>query len=269
MATESRGSLTAIGETVPHVLPPKTLSSSTLGEMTTTESRERERDLRTFRAGLPPKFRNKHFADFDPNPDRKALTLARRFAAACNGWFEAGRPDHAGPMLFLTSERQGEVIAPGNGKSLLAACVLTWLAENGRLRIYEHERTGERWPNLVFVTSVDLISEVRSTYGNRDGRTPDEVVGKYLAADVLVLDDIGTEPSGEDATVRMFQVLDKRRRPTIFTSNYSLDHLRQKSPEWAKHVSRIREKMIGAVLTGPDRREPESDPWAEWLPRKG
>lgn len=248
-----------IGAVASRIIPTPTTRSS--GE--SGEDRQREAELALFRKGLPSRFRGRSFDDFDPDPDAEALDLARRFHAACENWFKAGRPDEPpGPILFLTSERAGEVVAPGNGKSLLAACVLESLASDW-LRIYRHERTGEQWPNLVFVTTEQVISEVRACY-RRDDRTPDEVVGRYLAADVLVLDDVGTEPSGEDATSRLFRLLEFRRKPLVLTSNYSTKQLRARSPEWAKLVSRMRERMLGSVLRGPDRREPEGDPWKVW-----
>jgi hypothetical protein len=229
------------------------------------ERREHERHMAAFRAQLPPEMRGKTFADFDPNPDRDALQQAQAFARACDGWMAAGRPeDPAGPVLFLTSKRENEDIAPGNGKTLLACASLEDVAER-HIRIYKHERTGEEWPNIVFVRAGDFLDEVRACYAPGSPRTPAEVIGRYLAADVLGMDDVGTEPGGDDATAKFFAFLDKRKKPTAFTSNYTTDQLRRRSVEWAKLVSRMRQRMRGALLTGPDRRLPQADPWAKWL----
>jgi hypothetical protein len=255
--------LTKIGDAASRVMTRVTiLSSAQSGE---EDRRQRERDLAVFRATMPPDLRGKRFADFDPDPDRDALQQAKVFAAACGGWIRAGRPDDPpGPVLFLTSQRPGEDIAPGNGKSLLACATLNEVAQE-HLRVYQHERTGEQWPSIAFVTATDFLDEVRACYGRDSGRTVQEVIGKYLALDLLAVDDVGTEGGGDDAKNRFFALLDKRKRPILFTSNYTTKQLRERSVEWAKLVSRMRQRMRGALLTGPDRREPETDPWKAWL----
>lgn len=252
---------TMIGGTAAQVIPLRT----TLSSNEPAVDHATARDVATMRSTFPPKLRGKTLADFDANPDTNAADRAREFVSVCDRWFTAGRPeDVPGPVVFFTSERHGEVVAPGNGKSLLAVGILEAIAAQGWLSIYRHERTGEQWPNLVFVTTVDLISEIRACYSPSSARTVEEVIGRYLAADVLVLDDVGTEPAADDAVSRLFILLDKRRRPTVFTSNYSPKQLSFRMPEWAKLISRVRERLRGAVLTGPDRRVPEGDPWAHW-----
>lgn len=226
---------------------------------------EYQRDVRMMREDFPRALRGQTLGTFDPKPDAEALTVAGEFVRVCERWFENGRPDEPpGPVVFFSSRRAGEDVAPGNGKSRLAVGILEALAADGFLRMYRHERTGEAWPNLMFVSTPDLIAEIRACYSPSSARTVDEVVGRYLGADVLVLDDVGTEPDKDDATSHMYRILEKRRKPIIITSNYSTQRLRERTPEWAKVVSRMRERMRGAVLTGPDRREPQGDPWAAW-----
>lgn len=221
---------------------------------------------------MPKPLRGRTLADFDPDPDAAALAVTGEFVAAALNWFR--QPDltePAGPVLFLTSERKGERVSAGNGKTLLACAALEALAAGGVLRLYQHERTGEQWPSLAFISAPDLISAIRSCYAPQSGRTVDEVIGRYLSPDVLVLDDIGTESGSDDATMRLFTLLDKRRKATVFTSNYSTKMLRDRSPEWVKLVSRMFERGKGAILTGPDRRKPATDPWQAWkdTPREG
>jgi DNA replication protein DnaC len=238
----------------------------------TTEEIEREElqrraELRRMVAEqLPSHLQAATFDRFNPDPDRKALQLARQWTDAVAQWFLADRPQ-GGPGIMLTSERQGEEIAPGCGKSFLAASSLLNLAERGIGRIYAFEQGRDTWCSIMWTSSADLIAEVRSTYNRNNSTTAEEVIGRYNWADVLVLDDVGTEPSGDDATAHLFRLIDSRiGRPTFFTSNYSTEKLRQRSPEWAKLVSRMRANLKGALMTGPDRRAPEKgvDPWARW-----
>jgi hypothetical protein len=228
---------------------------------------ERAALIHLVRRQLPTKVRHASFATFDPNPDRGALALARTWVDATERWFAAGKPD-GGPSLLLTSERPGEQAAYGNGKSHLAAAALLALAERGLGRIYRFEGgRDENWPSLMWITSADLIAQVRNTYGRGSDTTAAQVVSRYAWADVLVLDDVGTEGSGDDVTPHMFRLMEQRAgKPTIYTSNYGRRQLAERSPEWGKLTSRMAANLKGAVLRGPDRREPtrEVDPWGEW-----
>lgn len=235
-------------------------------ELEADRAEERAALLRLVRQQIPEPLRHASFAAFDPNPDREALQLTQQWVAAVERWHAAGKPGH-GPNVILTSFRQGEEVAPGNGKTMLAAAALLALAERGVGRIYHFERGGETWVSLMWKSSADLIAEVRSTYNRNSDVTAEQVVGRYTWADVLVLDDIGTEPGAEDATSHLFRLMDHRiGKPTFYTSNYSPKKLAERSPEWAKIVSRMSSSLRGTSLSGPDRRKPTApaDAWGRW-----
>lgn len=235
-------------------------------ELEADRAEERAALLRLVRQQLPEHLRHASFAAFDPNPDREALELTQQWVGAVDRWHAAGKPGD-GPNVLLTSFRKGEEVAPGNGKTMLAAAALLALAERGVGRIYHFERGGETWPSLMWKSSADLIAEVRSTYNRNSDTTAEQVVSRYVWADVLALDDIGTEPGAEDATSHLFRLMDHRiGKPTSYTSNYSPKKLSERSPEWAKIVSRMSASLRGTSLSGPDRRKPVSpaDAWGRW-----
>lgn len=230
------------------------------------DAEERKAVRHMVRLQLPPHLKGASLDGFDPTPDRRALELVRRWVEAIAAWSAKGKPG-GGPSVMLTSSRDGEVVAPGNGKSLLAAGALLALADAGVGRVYPFENGGDTWVSLMWISSADLIAHVRSTYNRNTSRTAEEVIAKFVWADVLVLDDIGTESGSEDATAHLFRLIDARiGKPTFYTSNYSTEQLRTRSPEWAKVESRMRTNLRGAVLRGPDRRRPAegTDPWGEW-----
>lgn len=265
-AEQRGGAVETIGAITSRAAPsqPEIQASS---PTTTEEQEERAALLHLVRTQIPAKVRHASFVGFDPNPDRSALRLAQQWVEAVERWYQAGTPD-GGPSMLLTSEREGETTAFGNGKSHLAAAALLALVERGVGRVYHFERGGESWPSLMWTSSADLINQVRSTYNRTSDVTATQIVGRYAWADVLVLDDIGTEPSGEDATAQLFRLMELRAgKPTIYTSNYGRRQLGQRSPEWGKLASRMALHLKGAVLRGPDRREAMQggpDPWGEW-----
>lgn len=246
-------------------LPVKTLSSSEAAAEDERQARRVAHAVLT-QPGMAP-YRHCTLDNFDPDPDATALRRTREWVHVVRRFMDAtreGKHFKIAPQLFLTSERAGEEVAPGSGKSHLTAAALRALAEAGYGRVHTHERSGEQWPSLVFVSAVELLAEIRNTYNRGSEKTAAEVVARYVGADVLVLDDVGTETGGDDATMQFFRLLDRRiLRPTAYTSNYSPKQLRERSPEWAKLVSRMQSGMRGAVLHGPDRRRSEeANPWA-------
>ncbi len=247
----------------------------TSSEADAERRRDTGRTIRDILSRVPEKYQHCTLDNFDPTHDADALREARRYVDACAGWFDAGKPTRNAPSVFFTSVRwvQGDgpekrraVIAPGNGKTHLAVGIIRELAERGYGRVYRHERSpSEMWPNLVFVSSTAFLDEVRTCYRRDSPKTVEEVIGRYVNADVLIFDDVGTEDENADAMQKLFMLLEKRTRPTIYTSNYRASQLEKRpNPEWAKLVSRMRTGMIAVMLTGPDRRPPDGDPWKEW-----
>ena len=99
---------------------------------------------------------------------------------------------------------------PGIGKSHLAVAVLKHVIQ----------RRGARG---LFYDVRELLRVIRSTY-NPVVRTAEmDVLHPVIAADVLVLDDLGAEKTSEWVEETLNFIVNSRyaeRRPTIFTSNY-------------------------------------------------
>ena len=112
-----------------------------------------------------------------------------------------------------------------------------------------------------FVSSVNLISEIGSTYGGNGSEGL--VLSKYMFCDLLIVDDLGKEVPSQWSLSKLFEVFDSRyanNRPTIVTTQFdsaSLARRMSKSgdPETAMAiVSRFREKYRGMNLGNVDRR---------------
>jgi DNA replication protein DnaC len=108
--------------------------------------------------------------------------------------------------------------APGTGKTASA-----WQA----LRNYWNEFPSDE---ALFVKSVDFSLLAKSRYANGETREEfQELFDNMLAADLLILDDAGTEKLSESVEEVLFKLLDTRTEnglATIITANYTPD-------EWA------------------------------------
>jgi DNA replication protein DnaC len=99
---------------------------------------------------------------------------------------------------------------PGVGKTHLAVALLKQIIE----------RTGARG---LFYDTRDLLRVIRSTYDPSIRTTELEVLRPVLAADLLVLDDLGAEKTSEWVEETMNLIVNTRyseRRLTLVTSNY-------------------------------------------------
>lgn len=138
----------------------------------------------------------------------------------------------------------------GTGKTHLAvALTKEWYANNIRAaELQAHAR-----PSVSFISTIDLLWELKKHFNSKSADP--ELLQKYAAADLLVLDDLGAERS----TVWSREVIETliRRRhddivPTIFTSNLDLSAIEKAFDD--KIASRIAGTCAVIKLDGPDRR---------------
>jgi len=112
-----------------------------------------------------------------------------------------------------------------------------------------------------FVSSVNLISEIGSSYGGNGNES--QVLSKYMFCDLLIVDDLGKEVPSQWSLSKLFEIFDSRyanNRPTIVTTQFDSASLARRmansgDTETAMAiVSRFREKYRGMNLGDVDRR---------------
>src|SRR6476469_8499626 len=151
-------------------------------------------------ARIPPRYRGCDLETFLTYPNDKliaAVRRARRFADE----FPGGEAAKKGLCL---------IGPPGIGKTHLAVAVL-------RRVILTRGARG------LFYDTRDLLRLIRSTYNPLVRSAEMDILRPVMDADLLVLDDLGSEKPSEWVEETMNLIVNTRyneRRPTIFTTNF-------------------------------------------------
>ncbi len=139
------------------------------------------------------------FENFDPahRGTETAFRIAREYARTTDVWLVL----HGGV---------------GVGKTNLAAAVANaYAARSIQASVY-------------FRVVPDLLDQLRATFDPETGVAYDERFQQIRNANLLVLDDLGTENSTAWASEKLFQIINHRyneQLPTVITSNAKLDRI--------------------------------------------
>ncbi|GGN66374.1 ATP-binding protein [Oceanobacillus indicireducens] len=154
-----------------------------------------------------------------------------------------------GEMDRTTLFFQGDT---GLGKSHLSYCIH---------QHYINDRKAS-----IFIDLPSLLSEIRSTYGNKNdwrARTQDDIMNALKEADLLVLDDIGAEYVKPDANGYeswaadiLFQIANSRQgKKNIYTTNFTSRDLTKKYGMMSKRIiSRLMNNSKVIKVEGKDHR---------------
>ncbi|GAA0726420.1 ATP-binding protein [Clostridium malenominatum] len=98
----------------------------------------------------------------------------------------------------------------GTGKSFLASCIAKELLDRGYMVIYK--------------TAVDLIKDIKqSRFGGEE-----DLENLLIDCDLLIIDDLGTEPLNEFSKVELFNLLNTKllkRKKMIISTNFSIEFM--------------------------------------------
>jgi DNA replication protein DnaC len=99
----------------------------------------------------------------------------------------------------------------GSGKTWAASAIVSYLAPDWDVRI---------------ITSSGLMREIKATFGTPTSE--EDVIRKYVAFDLLAIDDLGKEQATEWSLSQFFSIIDRRYsqvKPTLITTQLSDDEL--------------------------------------------
>lgn len=132
-------------------------------------------------------------------------------------------------LIFLAGQT-------GVGKTHLMKCMANELIKRHKL--------------VRLTTSFAMHQDFVKSYASRDLDQKQALLDKYLNAEILFIDDLGTELRQRDITVNyLYQILNERKmkkHPTIITSNLTLDDVMEYYDE--RILSRIADKSTSVCL---------------------
>ena len=136
-------------------------------------------------------FASKRFNTFNPRIQglQEAFQISVKFAKAPDGW------------LLLVGPN-------GCGKTHLAAAIANDCLEAGAV--------------VLFATVPDLLDHLRAAFAPESHEVFDQLFARMREAEVLILDDLGTQQSSPWANEKLFQLLNHRYNsgfPTVITAN--------------------------------------------------
>ena len=127
---------------------------------------------------------------------------------------------------------------PGNGKTYSVSCIANALLGKG--------------VPVICVGINQLLSRIKESY-NKYGHEAESDILKALAnADLLIIDDLGTEQENEWSQSRIYSIIDARYRnelPLIVTTNIDIKELEKRYP--TRTFDRLKE-MCTPVLNDMD-----------------
>lgn len=167
-----------------------------------TQNREKQQRLESLikNSLMDASFRECTFEKWDfSRGDRKMYNLGIKYTAN----FQELKKIGTGLLIY------GE---PGNGKTFLSSCIANRLLQN-------HIPT-------ICVSIIGLLERIKETY-NRGGKEAEADIFRALeTAELLVIDDLGTEQETDWSVPRVYKIIDGRVRnklPLIITTNIQID----------------------------------------------
>ncbi|MFC5587579.1 ATP-binding protein [Sporosarcina soli] len=207
--------------------------------------KQREIDKKLDLSGIPPIFKDATVRSFrtdiyQQTDSRERAVVARKAAINYVTNFEVMQENGKG--LYLYSD------VKGSGKTRLAVSIANALVS-------------QHGVDVAFIKSMDLISQVRKTFKNDSELTESEVVESYRKVGLLVIDDLAIKGASEFEERIFYDITDYRlehNKPTLFTSNVSIDSLEDFYPG-GRVGKRIKKMSLEIYMPEESIRDQEAD----------
>lgn len=189
---------------------------------------------------------------------RKLFSISQLGERLINARFEDFKPRNGSEMAYKASSSYAKGFSkengvalmlwgePGNGKSLLAACVNNEVQNKGF--------------TTVFTSMPDLLSKIKATF-NKDNKESEQQILKALdMCDLLIIDDLGAEKTTDWVEELVFMIIDNRyrkKKPIFVTTNLDPNTLKQKIG--SRSADRVQEICIEVKNEASSFRKQKAD----------
>ena len=107
--------------------------------------------------------------------------------------------------------------APGNGKTFVSAAIANKLLAS--------------MVPVICVSINSLLARIKETFNSWGKEAEDTIINSLANADLLIIDDLGTEQATDWSKTMIYNIIDSRYRnglPLIISTNVELDKLEKK-----------------------------------------
>lgn len=99
--------------------------------------------------------------------------------------------------------------------------------------------------SAAWVSAPKLLSDLRGTFRKDGGPSEQDILNQYIGLKLLVLDDLGAEKATDFTSQAIYMLLSERinwMRPTIVTSNLSIEEIHRSDPRLASRLNGMVQK---------------------------
>lgn len=127
--------------------------------------------------------------------------------------------------------------APGSGKTFLSGCIANALIED--------------YTPVICISAIGILERIKSSFTNYGDNGVSDILNSLSNADLLILDDLGTENNTSWSRATMYQIIDARyrsKKPLIVTTNLSLKELQGRYDDEGA-MGRTYDRLVNEMCT--------------------
>lgn len=129
--------------------------------------------------------------------------------------------------------------SPGNGKTFLSGCIANALIEE--------------FIPIVCVSAIGILDRIKDSFGRYGDEGVQSILNCLDNAELLVIDDLGTENNTPWSRATMYQIIDARyrkKKPLIVTSNLTMQQLKKRYDEDCENEKgRTYDRLVNEMCT--------------------